>query len=331
FVEGSNKPISEITWQEFKTALVKNYGLTVEDNKAHAHEELLSMRFKEQKETIEQFIDRYNALHIRSGVSDAHVLIRYFLRALPADLVSNINITLESASTEAKNNLKFICSKARNLYNQARSLDTTATGFKRSSSSAASPSDSLKKSKHAPSSSASIGKQKVKTGKFCSFHRVTTHNTKECEARKKGEEPKVKNKCRRCGAPGWSPSHRCNTAVCSGSSSSPSGDVVVRSLSTSSVSSGVQTSTGGQVSATTQKMELDSDEESLLIAANAQKCKFDAQFSEMPKQKSNSLILPVIIENVKTYALLDTGSTCSLVTPEFFESFGSSVSFTKSN
>ncbi|KAF7720459.1 hypothetical protein EC973_008434, partial [Apophysomyces ossiformis] len=145
---------------EFKTALVKNYGLTVEDNKARAHEELLSMRFKEQKETIEQFIDHYNALRIRSGVSDAHVLIQYFLRALPANLVSNINITLESASTEAKNNLEFICSKARNLYNQARSLDTTATGFKRSSSSAAGPSDSLKKSKHAPSSSASIGKQK---------------------------------------------------------------------------------------------------------------------------------------------------------------------------
>ena len=66
-----------------------------------------------------------------------------------------------------------------------------------------------------------------------------------------------------------------------------------------------------------------------MIAVNAQKCKFDIRFSQKPKQNSNSLVIPVIIENVKTYALLDIGSTCSLVTPIFFKSFGSSISFAK--
>ncbi|ORE05975.1 hypothetical protein BCV72DRAFT_130850 [Rhizopus microsporus var. microsporus] len=77
-------------------------------------------------------------------------------------------------------------------------------------------------------------------------------------------------------------------------------------------------------------MEIDSDEESFMIAANAQKCKFDIRFSQKLKQNSNSLVIPAIIENIKTYALLDTGSTCSLVTPTFFKYFGSALSFAKS-
>lgn len=69
-----------------------------------------------------------------------------------------------------------------------------------------------------------------------------------------------------------------------------------------------------------QNMEMNSDEESLMIAANAQKCKFYIRFSQKLKQNSNSLVIPAIIESIKTYALIDTGSTCYLVTPAFFKS-----------
>ncbi|ORE12373.1 hypothetical protein BCV71DRAFT_281824 [Rhizopus microsporus] len=174
FLESSGKPTSAVTWDEFKSALFQNYGLTFQYHKIKANEELHSLHFKEHKETIEQFLDRFHALRIRFGACDSHVLISYLLRALPSDL----------------------------------------------------------KSEFAPSSSAgSTGNQKSKSNKFCSFHRVTIHNTEGCQARKKGEEPKAKNRCRRCGSPGC-PRHRCNTAVRSGSSCS--GDVIVRTLSASS-------------------------------------------------------------------------------------------------
>ncbi|KAL4209287.1 hypothetical protein CU097_007728 [Rhizopus azygosporus] len=176
FLESSGKPTSAVTWDEFKSALFQNYGLTFQYHKIKANEELHSLHFKEHKETIEQFLDRFHALRIR--------------------------------------------------------LDAADTGTKRLSSSVAVLSSSLKKSEFAPSSSAgSTGNQKSKSNKFCSFHRVTIHNTEGCQARKKGEEPKAKNRCRRCGSPGC-PRHRCNTAVRSGSSCS--GDVIVRTLSASS-------------------------------------------------------------------------------------------------
>ncbi|CEG70961.1 hypothetical protein RMATCC62417_06769 [Rhizopus microsporus] len=44
---------------EFKSALIQTYDLTVQDHKVKANEELHSLRFKEHKETTEQFLDRF--------------------------------------------------------------------------------------------------------------------------------------------------------------------------------------------------------------------------------------------------------------------------------
>lgn len=178
--------------------MIQNYGLIVQDHKIKVNEEVRSLRSKEHKETIEQLLDRFHALRIQSGVRGSHVLISYLLRTLLSDLVRTINITFVSASTNDKNNVEFVCSTARTLHNQERSLDVAATGSKCSSFSGSVPSSTLKKSKFAPSSPAdNAGNQKVKPRKFCSFHRVTTHDIEDCQARKKDEEPKVKNKCRR--------------------------------------------------------------------------------------------------------------------------------------
>jgi hypothetical protein len=49
-------------------------------------------------------------------------------------------------------------------------------------------------------------------------------------------------------------------------------------------------------------------------------CKYHKRFSLPPKKKSNSLFVPVIIENITTYSLIDSGSSFSMITPEFFNS-----------
>ncbi|KAG1179440.1 hypothetical protein G6F70_000700 [Rhizopus microsporus] len=93
---------------EFKSALIQTYGPSVQDHKIKANEELHSLGFKEHKETIEQFLDRFHALRIRSGVRGSHVLISYLLRAFPSNLVLTINITFASASTNDNNNVDFV-------------------------------------------------------------------------------------------------------------------------------------------------------------------------------------------------------------------------------
>ncbi|OBZ89801.1 hypothetical protein A0J61_02133, partial [Choanephora cucurbitarum] len=170
-------------------------------------------------ETIEQFIDKFNTLRIKSGVQDSHVLVNYFLEALPNELVERFNITLESVSTEKKR--------------PAHVQYETSSGSKRSSSlpntqvnrDQGSSSDHKLVRFPRPTSGFAVSEKKPKTGMFCAFHRVTTHNTEECQARKRGDVPKNKNNCRRCGSPGWTPAHRCGSAVCSGPSDK---DITVR-------------------------------------------------------------------------------------------------------
>jgi hypothetical protein len=68
-----------------------------------------------------------------------------------------------------------------------------------------------------------------------------------------------------------------------------------------------------------KKLDLDSDEESLLVAAQAQACKYHKRFPLPPKKKSNSLFIPAIIENIAAYSLIDSSSSFSMITPEFLE------------
>ncbi|KAI9485498.1 MAG: hypothetical protein EXX96DRAFT_645442 [Benjaminiella poitrasii] len=270
-----------------------------------------------------------NSCNIRSSIRDSHVLVKYFLRALSTQLVERINLTLESAVDGSKNNLEFVCSKARNLHNQDRSFRACSVTKNKRSFSASDDPQGSSRSKYVPTkksslsssslSSSSHGRKrpKIRSGKFCSFHRVTSHNTDECEALKRGDTPKEKRV------------HPFRNRPTSGVSSS---DVAIRTMSVPSSSPKAKVMGDDSVPETTNRLEnmvIDYDEESLLVAANAQKCKFDKQFSIAPKQTSKSIILPVIIENVKIYALLDTGATCSCISPSFFNSFGSSVSYTK--
>ncbi|KAL9537369.1 hypothetical protein PS6_011749 [Mucor atramentarius] len=57
-------------------------------------------------------------------------------------------------------------------------------------------------------------------------------------------------------------------------------------------------------------------------AMNAQECKFDVKFSAAPAMTCNSICVPLVIQNVLCFGLVDSGATFSCVTKEFFTYLG---------
>ncbi|KAI9475475.1 MAG: hypothetical protein EXX96DRAFT_267920 [Benjaminiella poitrasii] len=73
-------------------------------------------------------------------------------------------------------------------------------------------------------------------------------------------------------------------------------------------------------------MEVD-DATQASIALQARFCKYN-EFSHLPERKSNSILIPIIVENVQTFGLVHTGATFSIISPSFFRSLESKVPFT---
>ncbi|KAK4511091.1 18S rRNA pseudouridine methyltransferase [Mucor velutinosus] len=54
----------------------------------------------------------------------------------------------------------------------------------------------------------------------------------------------------------------------------------------------------------------------------AQQCKFDARFSAPPTMTTNAICVPIVVQNVICFGLVDTGATFSCVTDKFFQFLG---------
>ncbi|CEP16403.1 hypothetical protein [Parasitella parasitica] len=54
----------------------------------------------------------------------------------------------------------------------------------------------------------------------------------------------------------------------------------------------------------------------------AQECKFDAVFSAPPTMRSNSICVPLVVQNVVCFGFVDTGATFSCITNDFFQFLG---------
>lgn len=163
--------------------------------------------------------------------------------------------------------------------------------------------------------------------------------------------------CRKCLEPGWTPSHRCKTAFRSQSSNNedsgnrayrfmartpengksadnsasaaspawanyaPAAPTISSAAATSSSSVAApatpssSSSSAAAAASPSADQAMDLDEAS--YALMAQNCKYDSNFSKPPKHKSNSILIPVIIESHKCYAFLDTGSDFSIISPSF--------------
>ena len=293
-----------------------------------------SIRMSANK-TIEQFIDRFNALRRRA------------MDQVPADaLPGNVFRQLQTAATflpdSKKYNVDFMMASAKDmLYSQENNVRGSASAGPsqdRSTGKRSREANDSGRSKHA--NTGSFSSASASSSKFCSFHRVRTHNTEDCHAAGKAKDTssapssfqsKIGGKSQwanygnspsaasasnsKCGALGWTPQHRCNTARSDDSPPHFAG-MFTGNNAAAEIAIPTTPATPSQLDiAISELIEAD-------VAKQVQLCKSHSIFSEPPKHKSNMITLPIILENIKTYAMLDSGSTTSMVSPKFVSSLG---------
>lgn len=340
-------------WSIVKSAFLKKFGVNASIDKTTAANELMAVS-KRSSETVEQYIDRFNALRRRADLHDSCLLVSNFLGGLPEAFRQGMAYSLNSATEIQNQNLEYVCAVARNLESRLAPLRISKRSnedfrdnneLKKVKNSAGGPHRSFPNgtaaSKYA-SVRSSYGSTRTQNSTFCSFHRSKTHNTVDCIAAKQGGAPKPgPGDCRRCGAKGWTRAHVCDPTAITKTGSSAN-NLVMRAIASAPalfapLRLNADTQPADQVANTNatlanesshkdivaatrriKDLELQQDRDALLIAAQAQQCKYDVRFSAPLKKKSNSLFVPAIIENISTYSLLDTGSTFSMVTPDFY-------------
>ncbi|KAL9539175.1 hypothetical protein MBANPS3_010418 [Mucor bainieri] len=64
------------------------------------------------------------------------------------------------------------------------------------------------------------------------------------------------------------------------------------------------------------------DEGDMLQDMSAQECKFEVVFSSLPTLRSNSICVPLVVQNVVCFGIVDTGATFSCIPDEFFAFLG---------
>ena len=346
-----------LTWVMFKLAVTDHYGLTVDEDRSSAAVALIDIEML-KNESIDSFVDRFNNLRRRAvdQCPPASVLINKFLSALPANLHDKVTISKATLDKSKKNNLEVIICLVKDLSKELaknknkRSLgehQDHLEGSKRSkwaSSSSSSSSVSPASSNHAKA------KKSVPSGLWCAFHKVKTHNTLDCRAASAASSAlssaagsvsvsssstgssqninsnKAKS-CYTCGVTPWTPKHKCNTARRNQSSVDEiaSTSHYLGAMHLDNPPDLISFENPAQPSVDDLIMHEATPDAQSMIAQQSQLCKYN-KYSQLPSHKSNSILIPVIIENVKTFAVIDTGASFSIVSPEFVSSLGFSFS-----
>ncbi|KAL9536601.1 hypothetical protein MBANPS3_012525, partial [Mucor bainieri] len=142
------------------------------------------------------------------------------------------------------------------------------------------------------------------TTKSCALHgESTTHDTSECQELLRLRAKKVRSR-----TPAVSPAEASPTPA-----AGQPAPVAAAPLSPVAVGS-----RDDRPAPTTASEPMDVDEH---IAFHAQECK-DNQSSSLPVHKSNSLLIPLVVESRKVYGVLDTGCTFSICSPRFARQLG---------
>lgn len=168
----------------------------------------------------------------------------------------------------------------------------------------------------ATSASSSAKVTGTKNSKFCIYHKRKSHNTSDCNAYA-AYIATLSSKALD-GAKGTSGTD----AAPSTPGTSPS--VVTDTVAPSATSDTTTTAAANSASATTTQSTSASDDAmdvDVVVATEAHKCKLN-EFSNLPINKSNSLLVPLIVESYKVYGVLDTGCTFSICAPQFAKSLG---------
>ena len=382
FVDGHARDSAPPSWSFFKTAFTDRYGRTVSEERIACALQLIRINMF-PNESLDSFIDRFNDLRRRAmdEVPSSTFLIDAFQCALPPAFRYQFITSKSNMGAADKCKVEKVMNAAKVLYNELHKSSVSVasaaamivgTGSVAGSSSASQQNDNASRgtgtgaSKHATrgsgsghgssSSSGRVGKGRDMRkdagqpypSKFCSFHKVATHNTVDCHAFQKsqaevsgsngvavgspsrgnGNKDKVskrdwvpKGHCYVCKQPGYAPGHVCDTRAVPSAGlppRPPAHSFNMMHLPLVPQEDAVMAD-DTSVAASGTSYDNPNDDLDAAFTMNAQRCKFN-EFSHFPSHMSHAILLPVVIENVATYAFLDSGSDFSIVHPLFFAS-----------
>ena len=354
-----------LTWSMFKTAITEHYGLTVDEDRSSAAVALTDIEMARNESIdvfIDRFNNlRRRAV---DQCPPASVLINKFLSALPSHLQDKVTVSKATLEKSRKNNIEVIISLVKDLSKElSRNRNKRASGDNGESSellgskrskwaSVPSSSSSSSSSASASASSSSRAPKQKRTpapGTWCAFHKVNTHNTVDCRVAsaassalssassgsasvssspghpRNANSTKAKS-CYRCGVTPWTPQHQCNTArrINTDDVSDASRYLGALHLHQPADLISFAEDNDQQSSSDDTHMHDAAPEVQIMNAQQAQLCKYN-KYSQLPPHKSNSILIPVIIESIKTFAVIDTGASFSIVSPSFVKFLGSSV------
>ncbi|KAG2192539.1 hypothetical protein INT47_011652 [Mucor saturninus] len=207
----------------------------------------------------------------------------------------------------------------------------------------------------------SVPRPRARVEKDCNFHRANMDNTADCRAANAQSNEQAyssgeNKKCYSCGVSGWTRNHVCNTARREEANTEQEYNFVAISFgsdrvegnnyaadavatvehATKIVASGAWANANNTVGTIIQHASPFGDR--TLITADAremalwaQQCKFYSVFSLPLDNKCKKIIVPVIIQNTRTYAIIDTGAIFSMISPSFVSFLGDSITITPSS
>lgn len=187
-----------------------------------------------------------------------------------------------------------------------------------------------------PTSSGTTGASSdAAVSKYCIFHKVKTHNTDECVVLTKmiaDRTPRSDDNTIAGPVAGVEPLPSVTTtndgvgldAAITNNDSTTVPSPATKATTTANSSAPNKTAALTNNNSTVGIDDaMDVDE---IVAVEAQKCKIN-EYSNLPVNKSNSLLIPLIVESYKVYGVLDTGCTFSICSPQFAKSLGVPINF----
>ena len=218
-------------WNSFKDAIIAQYGVTQDAEQEAAASELLALNMS-QHQSIESFIDRFQDIKRRSGITDPSILCPRFITALPTSLSDPVTVALATSPRAIKRNLTSIMNVAKDLHEKLNRRTRVAPSAGPSHSNHSRIEKHHSSGRHhrnsAPSSSSSrppagpapvAGSNQI----YCTYHKAYgNHVSDDCRALKAannhyghvdsgnntGSAPSGRT-CYVCHA-SWAPGHRCD-------------------------------------------------------------------------------------------------------------------------
>ncbi|OAD02921.1 hypothetical protein MUCCIDRAFT_109772 [Mucor lusitanicus CBS 277.49] len=304
-----------LTWSEFCAAVTEKYGKSMVDMRDEAREELEHLEYQ-QGQSLTQFMDRFQQLRSRAEIQDENCIVRYLIKSLPEELASYTKFSLNISDDKEAITVDTAVNKITGIYN-ALFKDKWKRERATSTTTSSAPAPSIQARSHGSTSS--------HQAKKCIYHpNATNHRTKYCRAsdsmkrridaaQKRFGDTNTRT-CHDCKEPGWTPAHK---AVCKKKHNQPRFRKASPKKSIVPVPHQADDSSDDNMDTDTE-----SDEQNMTFAAmNIKDCEYQ-YMNEPPRNllNKNSIILPITLEHngikVRTYFLMDTGSSFSCISPK---------------